>query len=936
MAGGSVKRPSVVGRHNATHAAAPILAMPRAQRLNLPVDASSFVGRGEELDDIAAKLTEGRLVTLVGPGGIGKTRLALRAATEVAPNYPDGAHLVELGGVDAAGVEAALARLPIDRQALLVIDNCEHVRPACAAAVHRILRESPHVAVLATSRQRLEVPGEQVLHVQPLTVPRAEDVESGAAGTTEAMQLLVERVKAARPQFELTPTIVPSVAEICRRVDGLPLAIELAAARMAVLSPAEVLSRLDDPFRLLTDRSTIPPERHRSVIKALDWGHSLLTEPEATLFARLGVFATPWDLEAAEAVCGGGVIAADDVLDLLTALVAQSLVMVERRGSETRFRMLGMHTRYAMTKLVESEEIDVISEQHARWCLATAERAAHERAGPHPERWLDTLEDRHAEFRAALEWARDSERADIVLALGGALSWFWETRGHLAEGLEWLHWAVEHEPDADLEVRAKALRGAGILTWLLGDATTAMPLVDEAVGLFRRAGNEQEASGCVCTSAFQVCANPIHSLPTVEADLVTIRAHQDWGRLARSLVNAGVAHFFVSDAGRAKACFEECLALPREGIEVEVVFDALLGLGRVHVLSGDLTAAERALVEALEAIRSTGDDDGLSATLGWIGEIHRIRGDYAAARDAITEAIDHAQRAEFPLSLARCQQFLGRVEASEGNLGAARRLLQESLDAPCGGQMPYHRVRSLLGLADVALMDGVTDGVRGLLDEALSLAKDAGDRQGQALTLTNFARLESLEGDADRAARCAHEALQVQERIGDVIGIITSLETLAELGAASGRSKVAARLFGAAQRAREVRGCRRPVADQPALFRRLPQLAALLESGAWAAAVTEGSTLSQAEAVSYAVRGRGSKDRPAIGWDSLTRAERDIAILVAEGMSNREIGLRLLVSARTVETHLSHIYAKLPVANRRELARAARERSLVLEPQTAT
>ena len=929
---GAVARPSVVGRYTATRAAAPILSLPRAIRQAIPAEASSFVGRAEQLDDVADALAEGRLVTLVGPGGVGKTRLALRVAEQVAPNYPDCAHFVELGGVDAAGVAETLAALPVDGRALLVIDNCEHVRPACAAAVHRILRENQHVVVLATSRQRLEVPGEQVMHVRPLPVPLAEDVESGAAALTESVQLLVERVKAARPHFELTPEIVPIVAEICRRVDGLPLAIELAAARMAVLSPAEVLSRLDDPFRLLTDRSTIPPERHRSVMAALDWGHALLTEPEATLFARLGVFATAWDLEAAGAVCSGGIVKAHDVLDVLTALVAQSLVVVDRRGPDTRFRMLGIHARYAMTKLVESEEIDLIAERHAEWCLATAERAARERAGPHPERWLDMLEDRHGEFRAALEWARDSERGDIVLGLGGALSWFWETRGHVSEGVDVLRWAVEHEPDAEPELRARALRGAGILTWLLGDATTAMPLVDEAVGLYRRAGNEQEASGCVCTSALQVCANPIHSLPTVEADLVTIRAHEDWGRLARSLVNAGVAHFFVSEVPRAKTCFEECLALPREAVEAEVVFDALLGLGRVHVLSGDLAAAEATFTEALEMIQPSGDDDGLSATLGWVGEVQRIRGDYVAARAALTDAVEHARATELPLSVARCQQFLGRLEASEGNLEAARELLAQSLDAPCGEQMPYHRVRSLLGLADVALMEGATDGIRALLDEALQLAADAGDRQGQGLALTNFARLESLEGDDDRAARFAHEGLQMQERIGDVIGIITSLETLAELGAASGRSKVAARLFGAAQRAREARGCLRPLADQPALLRRLPQLAALLESGAWTAAVTEGSTLSPEQAVSYAVRGRGSKDRPPIGWESLTPAERDIATLVAEGMSNREIGLRLLVSARTVETHLSHIYAKVPVANRRELSRAARERSLLEAP----
>ncbi|HET9052351.1 MAG TPA: LuxR C-terminal-related transcriptional regulator, partial [Candidatus Dormibacteraeota bacterium] len=876
----------------------------------------------------------------------GKTRLAIRAAEWVAPNYVDGAWFVELAGVDGPGVErAVLAALPISRrgrgglaglggelahlQLLLVLDNCEHVRAECAEVVHTLTRCCPQLSVLATSRHPLGVAGEQVRRVEPLTVPEAADAGCLVWSASESVRLFVERARAARPEFRLDEETAPAVAEICRRLDGLPLAIELAAARLAVLSPAEVLARLDDPFRLLSGRCTVAPERHRSLAAALEWGYALLSPPEATMFARLGIFATGWDLDAAEAVCAGGPIGARDVLDLITAVVAHSLVAVERRGSATRFRMLGSAARFALAKLEETEGVDGVAERHARWCLERAERAARERGGPHPERWLDALEEDHAEFRAALAWARSRDRGDIALALGGALSWFWETRGHVTEGIEWLRWAVAHGAGADPEVRARALRGAGILTWLLGDAASAMPLVDEAVGLYRGAGNEEEASGCVCSSSFHVCANPIHSLPTVEADLVRLRGLEDWGRLARSLVNAGVAHFFVSDAGRAKACFEESLALPREEVEAEVVVDALLGLGRVSVLSGDLGDAERSLTQAIEVAGPTGDGDARSTALGWIGEIRRLRGDHDGARAAIAEATELAREDGLPLSLARCQQFLGRLETAEGNLEFARKLLTASLEAPGAGQMPYHRVRSLQALSEIALVAGETQGVRALLDEAVALARATGDRQAQGHALSSLALLSSREGDADRAATLVHEALQVQERIGDVIGIISSLETLAELAAASGRGVVAARLFGAAQRARDARGCCLPPGGERALLRRLPQLAGLLESGDWAQAVSEGANLSAAEAVSYAARGRGSKDRPLTGWDSLTRAERDIAHLVADGMSNREIGDRLLVSARTVETHLSHIFRKVPVANRRELCRVARERNLV-------
>ena len=923
----------------AVRPSAPIQMRALTTHHSLPAQASSFVGRGEQLDQVLAALSGHRIVTLAGPGGVGKTRLALRVAELAEFDYGEGAWFIELAGIDGSRVEEALlAALPFagDGRAdggrrLLVVDNCEHVRPECADAVHRLVRRRPEVSVLATSRQRLEVAGEHVLHVEPLAVPGEDEVDSNVVEATEAVRLFVERARAALPHFRLDSSNLPAVAEICRKVDGLPLAIELAAARIAVLSPAELLARLGDPFRLLTDRSTVAPERHRSLKSALEWGQALLTGPEATLFARLSVFAGPWDVEAAEAVCGGAGLHEDDILDLLTALVAHSLVVVDRKGSETRFRMLGTVAQFAAAKLAESDATDDVFERHARWCLARAERAAGERVGSNPERWLDALEEDLPEFRAALRWARARERGDIVLALAGALSWFWETRGHLTEGVEWLRWAIAHGTDADPELRARALRGAGILTWLLGDAPAAVPLVDEALGLFREAGNEAEASGCVCTGAFHVCENPMHSLPIVEADLARIRCLDDPGRLAWSLVNAGVAHFFVSDGGGAKSCFEECLALPRETVDPEVVVDALLGLGRVSVLLGDLDTAQRLFVETSELTRASGDHEGCTAALCWLGEVHRTRGDYAAARAAIAEATAVANTAGLPLSVGRCQQFRGRVEAAEGNFQTARRLLARSLKAPGANQVSYHRVRGLHALADVAITNATTAGVTDLLDEANTLAATTGDRQGQALVLMSEARLLSQQGETDRAARCAHDALRLQERIGDVFGIIASLEILAELGAASGRSKVAARLFGAVEKAREARGCRRTLADEPARARRLPQVAALLGSGAWEAAVAEGSHLSTPEAVSYAVKGRGSKDRPAIGWNSLTRAEADIANLVAEGMSNREIGLRLLVSARTVETHLSHIYRKVPVANRRELARATRERNIAAQ-----
>ncbi|HET9051776.1 MAG TPA: tetratricopeptide repeat protein [Candidatus Dormibacteraeota bacterium] len=936
--------PAPGGRRDEARSTVPFVLPLGADRpTNLPAHTSTFIGRETEVIDAVWRLVEDRLVTLVGPGGVGKTRLALRVADASTPGWVDGVWLVELAAVrDATDVARAVrAVLPApprrrrsqdvagdigERRMLLVLDNCEHVRDACAELVHDVLRRCPRVGVLATSRHALGVAGERVVPVEPFGIP-ADDVDNMVeiAGC-DAVRLFAERGRFARPGFEPAPEVLPAVVEICRRLDGLPLAIELAAARLAVLSPAEILDQLDDRFRLLSDRGPVTADRHRTLAGCLEWGHDLLDAPEARLFARLGVFSGGFDLRAARAVCSGDGVAPEDVLDLLAALVAKSLVSVAGSGTPTRYRVLESVRCFAATKLAIGE-LDAVAERHARWYLRVAEAAVHERGGREPERWLDALEGDHGNLRAALTWARRAERPDVAMALGAALSWFWETRGHVAEGLQWLTWAIAHDRGSDVELRARALRAAGIFSWLRGDVSAAIPLVAESVGLFREAGNEHEATGCVCSGAFHMSADATHSLPALQDDLVQLREGTDHDRLSRSLVNCGIAYFFVSDARHARECFQECLDLPRAALDPEVVVDALDGLGRVAVMTGDLAAAEAAFGQALNIAQRIAYDDGCSTAWSWLGEICRIRGDYARARSFLAKATELAEDRRVPLWIARCQQFTARLAAAEGRLDDARRLFVASLEAPGTDQMPYHRIRSLQGLADITLAGSDASDAGALTEEAMGLARAIGDIQAQGQLLAALARLACTEADTQRAAKLAHEALQLQERIGDVLGIVGSLETLAEVAAASGRSAVAARLFGAAQQARETCGCRRPQVEAAALARHLPNVAALLDEGEWATAVRQGSTLSPAEAVSYATRGRGAKGRPPTGWDSLTRVELEIAGLVANGLSNPEIAERLMVSVKTVATHLSHVFRKLPVTDRRELRRMARERA---------
>ena len=738
---------------------------------NLPAHTSSFVGREAEVSEAVWRLVEDRLVTLVGPGGAGKTRLALRAAEASTPGWVDGVWLVELADVREPGdvaraIRGVLAALPRrrrspdlaveigERRMLLVLDNCEHMRDACATLVHDVLRRCPRVAVLATSRQALGVAGERVVPVAPLGLPGDDVDDAEELAGCEAVRLFTERAPFARPGFELTPEVLPAVVEICRRLDGLPLAIELAAARLAVLSPAEILDQLDDRFRLLRDRGPVTADRHRTLAGCLEWSHDLLDAPEATLFARPGVFAGGFDLRAARAVCAGDGVAAGDVLDLLAALVAKSLVSVAGSRTATRYRVLESVHCFAATKLATGT-LDAVAERHARWYLRVAEAAARERGGREPDRWLDSLEEDHGNLRAALAWARRAERPDVAMALGAALSWFWETRGHVAEGLEWLMWAIAHDRGSDVELRARALRAAGIFSWLSGDVPAAIPLVAESVGLFREAGNEHEATGCVCSGAFHMSADAPHSLPSLQDDLIQLREGTDHDRLSRALVNCGIAYFFVSDARHARECFQECLDLPRPAVDPEVVVDALDGLGRVAVMTGDLAAAEAAFGQALDIARKIAYDDGCSTAWSWLGEVCRIRGDYARARSFLDKATDLAEDRRVPLWVARCQQFSARLAAAEGGLDEARRLFIASLEAPGTDQMPYHRIRSLHGLADISLAGGdVGEGVA-VTEEAMGLATAIGDIQAQGQLLDALARLACIEGDVARGAKLA-------------------------------------------------------------------------------------------------------------------------------------------------------------------------------------
>lgn len=806
------------------------------------------------------------------------------------------------------------------RRALLVLDGCDRLVEACARLTGDILRSCADVRILVTSRRPLGVTGEVVWRLTPLRVPARGDADLASVAAAESVQLFVERATAVNPAFSLTGDNAASVAEICRRLDGLPLAVELAAARTVALSAGEVLDRLDGGLGLLCGGGADGQARHRSLRTALAWSNDLLSPGEAALLRRLSVFAGGFALGAAEAVCADGTVPRDHVLDLLSSLVARSLVTAEQTGDATRYRMLETTRAYARIQLDAATETEDLVVRHGAWCLARATEATGSGEEATDDARACGLDEDHENFLAALGRARARGRADFGLRLANGLAAFWQTRGHLREGLGWLAWALAAADDAPPVERAWAMRHVGRFTLLLGDHPAGLALIDRSVELFRSLGEDNEADGCVCAGVGHMCENPLYAIPMMEANLEVIRAMGEPDRLAHALCALGQARIFRGDATGARACFAEVLTLPPADID-DAGPSAVFGLARVAVLVGRYDAADTHLAEVRDHARRVADPELHAAALSLSGEAARGRGNTRRARALLTEALHLAHRAGVALSVSRCELFMARVEYAEGALEPALALYEQALRRTDGGAtLAYNEVRCLLGLADVAAAAGREAEAAAGYADAQNAAETRGDDQAVARAMAGRADLARAAGDVAAALRLRHAALEIDERIGDLPAIVGSLAALAALAAADGSNK-AARLFGAADALRNAFGFALPAPLRCVHEAEVERARSGLSAEAWREAWEQGGKLSLEQALDYARRGRGRRRRPTAGPESLTAAERAVMGLASDGMTNRQIGERLFISPRTVQRHLEHVYAKLGIHSRRQLPR---------------
>jgi predicted ATPase/DNA-binding SARP family transcriptional activator len=809
-------------------------------RAGLPVRLTPLVGRERELDAVADALTRSRLLTLTGPGGAGKTRLALAAAKSAEASFPDGVCWVELAQIDdpgivgqavASGLEVpdtpgqdpaeAVAGYIADHRVLLVLDNCEHLAGETAKLAENLLGACPGLAVLATSRETLGVEGEVNWRVPPLSLPATgPGVTAAALASSAAVVLFEQRARLVRPSFRVTDDNAAKVASICQRLDGLPLAIELAAARMRMLSSAQLAERLDDMFAVLVGGARSAPPRHQALHAALDWSHQLLDAHERVTFRRLAVFYGGFTLEAAERVAAGGDISADAMLELVTRLADKSLLRVDDALADSRYQLLVTIREYAAERLAEAGEVDQVRRAHLDHYMELAESSADrieriEVGGPGPgagsgavagsgaaagqlERQLDRLDAELPNLRRAFEYASETGEAVAALRIAGALGRYAYLRGRYQELRQWMDAAVTSAPDASAALRARALLGGGRLALLQCDYAPAARRLEDALRLYRELGDARGIARAlqVLGSVAREQGRYTRAVQLYAEGLAVARAAGDRRGMASAYDYLAFASWLQCDFGRAGDEAHTALAAFRELGDIEGMAWSLINLGVTARYEGDAERATELLIESRSLSEGIGFREGIAYADEQLGLLAAARGAAAAVpllRHSLklhTELRDRWRMSSVLEDLAAVALARGRPGAMSGPAAAltAARLLgaaaavREAIGtaiAPCEREQHDQTdsgAQAVLGekAFEAAWRHGRLTPADELVAELSAAPAEAADARtaGKTSEATGPERAAGAKGTADDASReQAAGAEGAQEGIGAPAGV---------------------------------------------------------------------------------------------------------------------------------------------------------------------
>ncbi len=855
---------------------------------NLPVQPTPFLGHEYEVAAIEELLgrSDVRLVTLTGPGGTGKTRLALQVAADVSDLFPSGVFFVNLAPIsDAALVVPTIAETLVIRersgrallerlteelrqqQMLLLLDNFEQVVSA-AEQVAALLIACPRLKVLVTSREVLHVRAEHEFPVPPLAVPDPDHLPDLATLSHQAaVALFLQQAQAVKPDFQLTDANARAVAELCVRLDGLPLAIELAAARMKLFSPRALLARLGSRLSILTSASRDVLARQQTLHNTIGWSYHLLDAWEQRLFRQLSVFVDGCSMEAIEAICTPPGSASAPILDGVASLVDKSLLqqVEQHMGESPRFVMLETIREYALESLESHGETQAARRAHATYFLALAEEAEQGMTGPQQAVLLERLEQEHDNLRAAMQWSTSNaeEGKAIALRLGGALYPFWYVRAYFSEGRDFLERALSRCDEVAAPVQARALYAASQLHEALGSLDRAEEFYEQSLALYRELGDTLGIANC------------LHLL----ADIA-------WGR---------------GNLAEARAFGEESLLLFREGGDKRSVAYLLYHLGSLAVEQGEYARGRDLLTESLTINRELGDTRVMALSLFKLALLYQSSGgDLAQAHTLLDESFALSREVGDKESIANCLYLSGMLALSEGDSASAR----------------------------------------SLTEQALALFQEMKLQDGTALSLYALAEVAAVGGDSARSQALYEQGVGVASKAGDKRTITSGLEGLAATVAAQGNHTWAARLWGTAEALREAIGMPLPPVEHVSYNRAVAAVRTELGEQAFAAAWVQGRTQSPEQGLATAGQvilpastlvERSSSPTPASPPsypDRLTAREVEVLRVVAQGLTNEQVAERLVISPRTVDTHLTSIYGKIGVSSRAAATRYAIEHHL--------
>ncbi len=725
---------------------------------NLPQQLTSFIGREKEMADVKTLLARTRLLTLTGAGGFGKTRLSLQVAADLLAEDADGVWIVEIAPLSepaqlllaVAGVFGIveetgkpLLQRVVDylkpRHLLLILDNCEHMVETCARLADTLLKGCPHVQILASSREALNIAGEQTYRMPPLSLPRTTQGATAASlSQYEAVRLFVERALSVQPTFAVTNHNAPFVAQLCVHLDGIPLAIELAAARVRSLSVEDITARLDNVFRLLTGGSRTALPRQQTLRALIDWSYDLLSAPEQTLLGRLSVFAGGWELAASEQVCADDDVEAWEMLDLLTGLVDKSLIVYTTREDRAHYKLLETIRQYGHDRLREQGAEAAICARHLEYFLGAAEQTSPLLAGADQQTWLAHIEQEHDNYRAALAWAL-THQPESALRLAIALGQFWFLTGRLSEGREQLAQCLSACPPNDAAPN---------------DLTPGNPMPATRLP---GAGTAE--------------ALPSDALPPDDLTTLRARALREIGRL---MVEQG-------DYEPARQALEECLPVFEargDKRRAAVVFNSL----GVIAMRENRFADVGALCGASLALhREIENRQGVISTLNNLALLACEQGKYDEARPLYEESLALCRAGGEPRSLITVLGNLGDVLHEQGDNEAARILIEESLAIGQALEDTWYQAYSLLGLAVIAQEEGEHEQARGLAEQCLAMVREIGDRFEIASALHLLGEAACSLAEYDRAQALLEESLDAYHQMGNKKGVAHLLESFAGL-----------------------------------------------------------------------------------------------------------------------------------------------------------